>query len=121
MSLQFLVESASIEKVAFLQDAFCALKEEAKPRDTKGRVMAGDLIHVLQGQLVGKEVFVKDCNNSYELVVKEKSKDLNVVVISGNDKGLTEYVSGHNYVRKTFWVQLVNGHKKNLVSTDLVH
>ena len=44
-----------------------------------------------------------------------------MVIISGNDKGLTGYVSGHNYVRKTFLVQLVNGHIKNLASTDLVY
>ena len=40
---------------------------------------------MLQGELVGKEGFVKDCNDSYELAVEETSKDLSqpLVILEG--------------------------------------
>ena len=61
------------------------MKEQTEPWDTKGRIIAGDFIRVLQGELVGKEGFVKDCNDSYELVVEETSKDLSqpLVILEG--------------------------------------
>jgi hypothetical protein len=63
----------------------------------------------------------KIVNPNFDRAVRHKAIGKQVVVIGGNDKGLTGYVYGHNYIRKTFFVQLVNGHSKNFASTDLVY
>ena len=63
----------------------------------------------------------KNVNPNFDRAVRHKAIGKQVVVIGGNNKGLTGYVYGHNYIRKTFFVQLVNGHLKNIASTDLVY
>lgn len=74
-----------MEKVPFIQDPFRALKQESKPWDTKGKVIEGDFIHVLKGEFVGKEGFVKHCHNSYELLVEETSKDIREPLVTLED------------------------------------
>jgi ribosomal protein L24 len=85
--------------VAFTQDPFRVIKEAAKPWDTKGRVLPGDFIRVLQGDLTGKEGFVKDFNDSHELVVEETSKDPSqpLVISQGGNAKAQERVRGCAY------------------------
>jgi ribosomal protein L24 len=52
-----------------------------KPWDTHGRVLPGDFIRVLKGHQAGKEGFVKDTQNSSDLLVEETCKDSSQPVI----------------------------------------
>jgi ribosomal protein L24 len=85
--------------LAFTQDPFRLIKEAVKPWDTKGRVIPGDFIRVLQGDLTGKEGFVKDFNDSQELVVEETSKDPSqpLVISQGWYAKAQEKVRGYVY------------------------